>query len=106
VLVFSLTALGALAAISGKYGRRQTRIELQYQGRERIAAERGAGNGSTAMERNDGQAIRREFASPGDSLIPLWPLEVILAIVAIFASVLLAQGRVRLGSRIDESTPP
>jgi hypothetical protein len=35
-LMFSVVALVALVAISGQYGKRQARLERQYQARERI----------------------------------------------------------------------
>ena len=35
-LLFSVVALIALGAISGQYGKRQARLERQYQARERI----------------------------------------------------------------------
>lgn len=100
VLVFSLMALGALAAISGKYGRRQSGLERKYQAGERIAAQ--AGSGATA----NGDATRREFATPDETLVPLWPLAVILVAVATFAVVMLLRGRGRPGSLVDEIPPP
>ena len=79
VLAFSLMALLALVAIGGKYGRRQTRLELQYQARERIADRASTANNSAAAARRDDPPRRREFATPGDNLIPLWPLAAILS---------------------------
>jgi hypothetical protein len=98
VLAFSLMALLALVAIGGKYGRRQTRLELQYQARERIAERRAAANNPEAAARIDDQTNRREFASPGDNLIPLWPLAAILFLVAILSAAMLRRGRGRPGS--------
>jgi len=98
VLAFSLMALLALLAIGGKYGRRQTRLELQYQARERIAERGAAANNPEAAARIDDQTGRREFASPGDNLIPLWPLAAILVLIAIFSAVMLSRGRGRPGS--------
>jgi hypothetical protein len=93
VLAFSLMALLALVAIGGKYGRRQTRLELQYQARERVADRRAAVNNPDAAARIDDQAPQREFASPGDNLIPLWPLAAVLVLVSIFSAVMLSRGR-------------
>jgi hypothetical protein len=104
VLAFSLMALLALVAIGTKYGRRQTRLELQYQARERIAERRAAANNSPADARRNDQTGQREFASPGDNLIPLWPLAVVLFLVAIFSAIMLSRGRGRLGSQHDEVT--
>jgi hypothetical protein len=98
VLVFSLMALLALLAIGPKYGRRQTRLELQYQARERIAERRATENKPEVAARIDDQTGGREFASPGDNLIPLWPLAAVLVLIAIFSAVMLGRGRGRPGS--------
>ena len=86
VLVFSLMALGALAAMSGKYGRRQANIERQYQARERVAA------GDRGPAANDDEQ-RRSFAMPGQTLVPLWPLAFLLAAVAAIAATMLYRSR-------------
>ena len=87
VLAFSLTAIAALAAISGKYGRRQSNDERQYQAAERIAA---GETGSAASSESTG---RRPYATPGDPLIPLWPLTLILATIALVAALMLWRSR-------------
>ncbi|MEX2306301.1 MAG: hypothetical protein WD738_01835 [Pirellulales bacterium] len=102
VLIFAGMALAALLAIGPKYGGRQARLELQYQARERIAAERAAGNIDAKTERTNDQAERRDFASPDDTLIPLWPLALILSVVVIFSAIMLIRGRRRPGALVDE----
>jgi hypothetical protein len=92
VLAFSLMAMLALVAIGAKYGRRQTRLELQYQARDRIAERRAAANNSDAAGRSDDQTSRREYATPGNNLIPLWPLAVLLFLVSIFSAIMLGRG--------------
>ena len=96
VLTFSLMALAALVAIGGKYGRRQTRLELQYQARERIADRLGDENSPSSKEH--AKQDRRHFASPGNNLIPLWPLAVVLLLIATFSAAMLYRGRRLLGS--------
>lgn len=94
VLLFSGMALGALVAMGPKYGGRQSRLELQYQARERIAAERArlSTDGSASRDINaadrvggesraDERGERRALASPGATLIPLWPLGAVLVLV-------------------------
>jgi hypothetical protein len=99
VMIFSVMALGALVAIGGKYARRQSAIERQYQARERVALRQPAENNSAGVERNLAEDTpRREFASPDDTLVPLWPLATLLAAVAAFAIVMLYRGRGRPGS--------
>jgi hypothetical protein len=96
VMIFALMSLGALAAISGKYGRRQAVIERQYQARQRIAAMRAAENNSASATQDVAQARpedQRAFATPDDTLIVLWPLAVVLFAVAVFAVIMLVRGR-------------
>jgi hypothetical protein len=91
VLLFSLFALGALAVLvfSGWYGKRQTRLELQYQARYRVAEKITAENNPAGGERTDDLEARRPFATPGNNLITLWPLAVLLGIVAAVAATML-----------------
>jgi hypothetical protein len=84
--LFSLMGLAALVAIGGKYGRRQSGMERRYQARERVAV---AGPEGAAAE------SPRPYATADDTLIPLWPLGVALAAVAIFATAMLVRGRVK-----------
>ena len=82
-------ALAALAAISGKYGRRQANIERQYQARERIAEKQATENNPPGDARLNNSEARRPLATPGDQLIPLWPLAILLGLVAIVAAAML-----------------
>jgi hypothetical protein len=90
-LAFSLMGLLALAVVgySGKYQKRQAKIELQYQARERVAEKLTAENNPAGTERTDDLEARRPFATPGNNLITLWPLAVLLGIVAIVAAAML-----------------
>jgi hypothetical protein len=90
-LAFSLMGLIALAAVgfSGKYQKRQAKIELQYQARERVAEKLTAENKPAGGERTDDLEARRPFATPGNNLITLWPLAVLLGIVAVLAGAML-----------------
>ncbi len=97
VLAFSLTGLLALAVIGGKYSRRQANIERNYQARERVAervtAEAQAVNNSVAAPRINDSEAQREYASPGNRLIPVWPLAILLGLVSIAAAVMLYRSR-------------
>ena len=90
-LAFSLMGLLALGVVgfSGKYQKRQAKIERQYQARERVAEKLTAENNSAGGERIDDLKARRPFATPGNNLITLWPLAVLLGIVAVAAATLL-----------------
>ena len=105
VLAFSLMALLALVAIGGKYGRRQAKIEVKYQAQERIAEQREAGNNPADGSRSDDLAARRAFATPGDTLVPIWPLAAILVVVALFAYGMLFRELRRNRALADESPP-
>jgi hypothetical protein len=95
VLVFAGMALLALVVIGPKYGKRQAGIELKYQARERIAADRAVGNNSVdraRIESGNRQPERRGFASPDDTLVPLWPLAGLLFVVMILSAIMLFPG--------------
>src|SRR3954452_661107 len=90
-LAFSLMGLLALGTVgfSGKYQKRQAKIELQYQARERVAEKLTAENKPKGGQRTDDLEARRPFATPGNNLITLWPLAVLLGIVAVVAGAML-----------------
>jgi hypothetical protein len=98
VMMFSLMALGALVAIGGKYGRRQAAIERQFQARTRVAEQLSSENNSTAETRIAEQTPPRDFATPGETLIPLWPLAAVLVLIVVFALIMLVRGQRRPGS--------
>lgn len=84
VLLFSLVGLIALATISGQYGKRQARLERQYQARERI---RAGATGDGAV----GDPARRDYSTPEKTLVPIWPLAIALGGTVVFAAVMLAR---------------
>jgi hypothetical protein len=98
VLVFSLMALLALVVIGPKYGRRQSRDERKFQSRQRLEEQSVAGNNSTDPPRNDSSARQRRFSTPGDTLVPLWPLAVVLLAITLFAMYMLVRGRASTGT--------
>lgn len=109
VLAFSLMGIIALAALNGKYSRRQANIERQYQARERVAEKLGAENNPDLGVRIDDSEARRAYATPGDQLIPVWPLAALLSLISIVAAAMLYRGhrgRGRPGSPDAESSSP
>lgn len=106
VLAFTLVALLALLVIGSKYGRRQSAMERKYQARQRIEEQRALGDNSANAARNDDFADRRPFASQDDTLVPLWPLAMMMLAIALFALMMLFRGRGRPGSHSDEMPSP
>jgi hypothetical protein len=106
VLIFALMGLVALAAMSGKYSRRQANIERNYQARTRVAEQVAAENNSTEPDRMDHLEVRREFATPDENLVPLWPLAVLLGLAAVVAGAMLYRGHVRGEFRSTNSESP
>jgi len=102
VLAFSAMAMLALAVIGPKYGRRQSAMEQKYQARQRIADQHAARNNPGDESRNDEIAAPRRFATPDDTLVPLWPLAVVMLAIALFAFVMLLRGRRCPGSLSKE----
>src|SRR4051795_12457739 len=89
VLIFCLMGLVAVFAMHGQYSRRQANIERTYQARERVAEQVAAENNSAEPDRMDKLEVRREFATPDQNLVPLWPLAVLLGIFAGVATAML-----------------
>jgi hypothetical protein len=89
VLIFALMGLVALAAMHGKYSRRQANIERNYQARTRVAEQVVAENNLAEPDRMDKLEVRHQFSTPDENLVPLWPLAVLLGLAAIFASAML-----------------
>ena len=85
VLLFALMALVLLVAIGRKYERRQANIERNYQGRSRVAERvtREGENNLPQTERIEEQDAQREYATPGNQLIPAWPLAILLGLISI-----------------------
>jgi hypothetical protein len=99
VLAFSLMALLALVAVSGKYGQRQSREERKYQAVDRVAAgEAGPDSSSEAID-------RRPYSSPGQTLIPLWPLTLVMLVISAVALAMLGRERRRHNAAKREAPP-
>lgn len=105
VLAFSLMALLALVVIGPKYGKRQSAMERKYQARQRVADGVKARNNSDDDSRSETLSDRRQFASSGNTLVPLWPLGTILTVVALIAWYMLRRGRLRKLALPHESSP-
>src|SRR5262245_45527972 len=95
VALFSLIGLIGLVAISGQYGKRQSRLERQYQARERISTD------------TVGDVSLREYSTAENTLIPLWPLGVLLFVALTIACAMLRREARRLPvSAGTEGGPP
>ncbi len=109
VLAFSLMALLALGVVgaSGKYGKRQARIERQYQARQRVAetlvAKDATESGNDPGAPTDLHTTTRNYATPGNTLLPLWPLGAILGLISVVALIMLRRGAAE--SSIQGSDP-
>lgn len=73
--------------MSHKYTRRQANIERHYQANERVT-EQFENNSPFAVRTDDGQSPR-PFATPGHNLITLWPLAVLMTLIAATAATML-----------------
>jgi hypothetical protein len=80
-MLFALFGILAVAAISSRYGRRQSGIERKYQARER------------RDQNEENEQPPRGFSEPGDNLVPLWPLAIVLAAIAFVAAAMLLRSR-------------
>src|SRR3954468_23941862 len=100
--------LVTLAVFGHKYDRRQSNIERNYQARSRVAERLTAENNPDATPRIDNAEAQRPYATPGNKLIPLWPLGLLLGIAAVVSAEMLRRsfrGRADPKRRSDEGMP-
>jgi hypothetical protein len=91
--IFTGVGLSALLATGGKFGKRQSGIERKYQARTAVAS--GQLNIDTLATGEKSARQLPEYSTPNDTVIPLWPLEILLG--AMFLGSLLLLLRQRLG---------
>jgi hypothetical protein len=90
--LFTAVGLSALIATGGKLGKRQANIENKYQARAAVAS------GQVEVEEQGGQMAARgapEYSTPEETVIPLWPVEVILGLLCAASVVMLVRQRCR-----------
>jgi hypothetical protein len=89
--IFSACGLAALLATGGKFGERQAGIERKYQARAAVAS------GQLQVE-DVGAGQKRavgmpDYATPEHTAVPIWPLEIILAILCAGSFAMLLRRR-------------
>jgi hypothetical protein len=89
--LFSAVGLAALLATGGKLGKRQAGIERKYQARAAVAS------GQVTIEET-GTGEKRAagapaYTTPEKPAIPVWPLEIILAMICAVSFGLLLKQR-------------
>jgi hypothetical protein len=88
--VFTAVGLAALIATGGKLGKRQANIENKYQARAAVAS------GQVEVEARGGQMAARgapEYSTPEETVIPLWPVKVILGLICAASVVMFVRQR-------------
>lgn len=100
VLMFALMALFVLVLFDGRYGRRQSSVERKYQAAQRVAV------GETGADASSDATGRRPYSSPDHPLIPLWPLTLIMFLIALIAGGMLWRDRNRPGPAPAHNSPP
>jgi hypothetical protein len=88
--LFTAVGLAALLATGGKLGKRQANIENKYQARAAVAS------GQVQVEEQGGQMAARgapEYSTPEETVIPLWPVELILGVICAASVVMLVRRR-------------
>jgi hypothetical protein len=89
--LFAAVGLAALLATGGKFGKRQAGIENKYQARAAVAS--GQVDVKTDATGRKTVAVVPEYSTPDDPVIPIWPVEVILAVIAIVSIGMLLRQR-------------
>jgi hypothetical protein len=90
--LFTAVGLSALIATGGRLGKRQANIENKYQARAAVAS------GLVKVEEQGGQMSARgapEYSTPEATVIPLWPVEVILGMICAASVVMLVRQRLK-----------
>ena len=82
MLLFTLTALGALGGIGPKYLQRQQRIERMGEGQRRAAEFRWHGDSLVAVNPEGGESEPPETFASRPSLVPLTSALLVVAAVA------------------------
>lgn len=83
VLLFSAFGLVLLVVFHGQIGKRQARLDRQYQARDRV------------MDDAVGDPTRREYSTPERTLIPIWPLAAGLVVAIVVAAQMLRRAHQR-----------
>jgi len=82
--------MAALIAAGGRLSKRQANIENKYQARAAVAS------GQVQVDEQGGRNVARgapEYSTPESTLIPLWPVEIILGVICAISVVLLVRQR-------------
>jgi hypothetical protein len=87
VLLFSAVGLVLLFVFSGQIGKRQARLDRQYQARDRV------------QDQAVGDPARREYSSPESTLVPIWPLAAALGGAILLSAEMLRRAH---QSRLDK----
>jgi hypothetical protein len=102
LLVFCAAGLLFLAAIWPRYAARQRRLEMQYRAREEILHRQATGDAAARPPGAEGEAPP---PAPGELIIPLGPVLVLVAVLGAVSAFLLWRSR-RLGVSHPRSEPP
>jgi len=91
--LFTGVGLAALLATGGKFGKRQAGIENKYQARAAVAS------GTLEVE-TDAKGVKHvgvvpQYSTADSTVIPLWPVEVILGALCLTSVVLLLRQRMQ-----------
>ena len=89
--LFAAVGLAALLATGGKFGKRQAGIENKYQARTAVAS--GQVEVKTDSTGRKSVAVVPEYSTPDDPVIPIWPVEIILGVIAVGSIAMLLRQR-------------
>ena len=77
--LFTAVGLSALLATGGRFGRRQANIENKYQARSAVAAGKIEPDPDGIAAKPVGKPP--VYSTPEQTMIPLWPLEILLGTI-------------------------
>jgi hypothetical protein len=90
--LFAAVGLAALLATGGKFGKRQANIENKYQARTAVAS--GQVEVETDATGRKTVAVVPQYSTPDAPVIPIWPIEIILGVIAAVSIAMLLRRRI------------
>ncbi|MEQ8208695.1 MAG: hypothetical protein RH917_02590 [Lacipirellulaceae bacterium] len=97
--IFATVGLAVLLATGGKFGKRQAGIENRYKARAAVAEGYEVETDATGRKDVSESPVETpEYSTPNKLEIPLWPLQLTLALILGLSITMLIRGRRNIDS--------
>ncbi len=92
IVCFSAVGLLATTVIGPKYEQRQATLERKYQARGQVQRDIAAGRPLEQSAKSEDD-LRVQYSTPGNTLVSLRPIRVVLIVILVVATAVLAWQR-------------